>query len=266
MKFYNFNTIYDEYVRSFLLKNKGKYTETQLEDIQPKLFEKFKTQKIKNIGDISVTDYYSQNKDRLIEILKEYLKRNVEPDDFLIEALVNFVETDVLVSYLSPLFDSEFLNVIIKVLDSKGFDNFNVYIELLKSEKTPYETVNAIIDILKYASDKVYKALIESENIDKRVVCEIICESKIRDDAITEFLKNEFLANQDKLVEYLDYIVRYNDESMLSMLYDAINDVNIGYLEFKELKIAIEALGGEYLEKRDFSFDKNYKLLKGEDD
>ena len=36
------------------------------------------------------------------------------------------------------------------------------------------------------------------------------------------------------------------------------------YIDFKELKLAIEALGGYYEKERDFSFDKNYKLLKGE--
>ena len=37
-----------------------------------------------------------------------------------------------------------------------------------------------------------------------------------------------------------------------------IEDRSIGFVEFQELKYAIEALGGEYDEPRDFSGDKDY--------
>ncbi|MGN0819759.1 MAG: hypothetical protein ACI4M6_05120 [Christensenellaceae bacterium] len=266
MKFVNFNLVYDEFVKSFIDKNKNKYTVSRLEDIQPLLFEKFKTQKIKNIGDVSVTEYYERNRERLIDILKQYLKQNTEPDEFLIEAIEKYVDTDTLVGMLSPLCDADFLNVIIKVLDDLNFDDYGVYIELLKNEKTPSEAVNAIIDVLKAVPDKVYKQLIEADISDDRAVCEIICEITKSDDAVTDYLKKAFLRSGDKMSEYSDYIVRYGDESLLGALLDAVKKNDIGYLEYKELKIAIEALGGRYDEKRDFSYDKNYKLLKGEDD
>jgi hypothetical protein len=44
----------------------------------------------------------------------------------------------------------------------------------------------------------------------------------------------------------------------LPHLLERIEDRSIGFVEFQELKYAVEALGGEYDEPRDFSDDKDY--------
>ena len=41
-----------------------------------------------------------------------------------------------------------------------------------------------------------------------------------------------------------------------------IEDRSIGFVEFQELKYAIEALGGEYNEPRDFTADKDYLAVE----
>ena len=54
------------------------------------------------------------------------------------------------------------------------------------------------------------------------------------------------------------YLAAYGDERALPHLLRKIEDKSIGFVEFQELKYAIEALGGEYDEPRDFSDDKDY--------
>jgi len=44
----------------------------------------------------------------------------------------------------------------------------------------------------------------------------------------------------------------------MKILLKKIEDHSVGFIEFQELKYAIEALGGEYDEPRDFSDDKDY--------
>ena len=46
------------------------------------------------------------------------------------------------------------------------------------------------------------------------------------------------------------------------MLLKRIEDRTIGFVEFQELKYAIEALGGEYDEPRDFTDDKDYVAVE----
>jgi len=45
-------------------------------------------------------------------------------------------------------------------------------------------------------------------------------------------------------------------------LLERIEDTTIGFVEFQELKYAIEALGGEYNEPRDFTEDKDYLAVE----
>ena len=58
------------------------------------------------------------------------------------------------------------------------------------------------------------------------------------------------------------YLAAYGDERALPILLRKIEDRSIGFVEFQELKYAIEALGGEYNEPRDFSTDKDYLAIE----
>jgi hypothetical protein len=57
-------------------------------------------------------------------------------------------------------------------------------------------------------------------------------------------------------------LAAYGDERALPVLLKKIEDRSIGFVEFQELKYAIEALGGEYNEPRDFSSDKDYLAIE----
>ena len=57
------------------------------------------------------------------------------------------------------------------------------------------------------------------------------------------------------------YLAAYGDERALPVLLERIDGEDINYLEFRELKYAIEALGGEYTRERDFSEDEYYREL-----
>ena len=58
------------------------------------------------------------------------------------------------------------------------------------------------------------------------------------------------------------YLAAYGDERALPHLMKRIEDRSIGFVEFQELKYAIEALGGEYNEPRDFTADKDYLAVE----
>jgi len=61
---------------------------------------------------------------------------------------------------------------------------------------------------------------------------------------------------------HLNYENKYGDERALPYLLKKIEDREIGFVEFQELKYAVEALGGEYNEPRDFSDDRDYRTIE----
>ena len=58
-------------------------------------------------------------------------------------------------------------------------------------------------------------------------------------------------------------MAKYGDDRALPILYETISKDNVSYIDFKELKLAIEALGGEYEENRDFRKDKFFNKIIG---
>ncbi len=48
----------------------------------------------------------------------------------------------------------------------------------------------------------------------------------------------------------------------MKYLLDKIDEEGINFIEYRELKYAIEALGGEYTKTRDFSGDPYFDIVK----
>lgn len=266
MKIINFDALYDVFVKEFISAKKGKYTESELEDLQPKLYEKFSSLKIKNIGNLTPSEYYDSQKDKLLDILKEHIRREISINDFLLSALSKHISEDILIENLNENFSSEYLLAIITVLSIKGSKKaINRYIDLLFVKNLDKETEDALVELLKDEADFVAKYLNEkSADFYPNSICEVLSYCVNEKSVASKILQKEFEKNLDKIPEYVSYIVKLDDESALDILYKIIESEEISYIDFKELKLAIEALGGYYEKERDFSFDKNYKLLKGE--
>ena len=62
---------------------------------------------------------------------------------------------------------------------------------------------------------------------------------------------------------HASYLAAYGDARALPVLMEVIDRDDIDYVEFQELKFAVEALGGEYTKERDFSDDPYYKEIHG---
>ena len=132
---------------------------------------------------------------------------------------------------------------------------------------------------VKYITEKLSELSINPEDIDHVFI------THVHDDhvkALKQFIKKYkpticvsplILAELEVLKEhlndiplYLTYVTRYGDEKALPALLEIISLQSINYVDFNELKFAIELFGGEYKEKRDFSSDLYYKRIKGSKD
>lgn len=266
MKIVDFDKMFEEYTQKFLDKNGKKYSVEQIENVQPMLFDKFSKLSIKSLNGKTPETYFDGYGDKLIDVLKKYLREGVSVNDFLISKMVSDVSENALIDCLNANFDGQYLNLICEILRLKGsVKSLNKQVELFLNEQTPPETIDVLIDVLSERADEVSRILIESPSSDakKIQIAEIVSCCKNHVDVVKEFLKKELIEDSDKLVQLLSYVAKYNDESLLDSLYELIADESIGYVEYKELKLTIEALGGFCETERDFSDDNNYKKIFG---
>ncbi|MDE5789302.1 MAG: hypothetical protein K2H78_02675, partial [Clostridia bacterium] len=66
----------------------------------------------------------------------------------------------------------------------------------------------------------------------------------------------------DDVPMHASYLAAYGDERALEYLLDKIDEEGITFIEYQELKYAIESLGGSYEKERDFSNDPYYQAIK----
>ena len=92
---------------------------------------------------------------------------------------------------------------------------------------------------------------------------EILSKIRTRDEEIYTLLLDNFLTYTN-VPMHASYLASYGDERALAPLLNKIEDRSIGFVEFQELKYAIEALGGEYDEPRDFTGDKDYIAVEAQ--
>lgn len=119
------------------------------------------------------------------------------------------------------------------------------------------------VEILKdYASDVYDKLMngIEDDDVKTRtLVAEVVIYAE-KNEKTYRLLKELFESGENTAL-YAGYLGKYGDERAAAMLYKALDSCN--YLEFTEIRNAIEVLGGVVDENyRDFSDDEYYKAIK----
>ena len=123
------------------------------------------------------------------------------------------------------------------------------------------EVKEQVVALLNECADEVKEqalALYQSGKEEESAL-EILSHVTVRDEEVYAALLSAFSDSEEwQLTLRARYLATYGDERALPHLFRKIGDESVGFVEFQELKYAIEALGGEYDEQRDFSSDKDY--------
>lgn len=148
-----------------------------------------------------------------------------------------------------------------EILKNLGKAPLDIFAEMLPTAFDS-DLFELIIAALKENPDCVRDKLLDlakSSDVNiKTVIAEILsCGSK--DDRVFDLL-TELFAQGDNLALYASYFARYGDDRAAAMLYRALGSAS--YVDYMEIRNAIEVLGGIVDEDKDFSFDPEYIHIK----
>ncbi len=261
MKLYDFDGMFDEKLTEYIQKNPSRYKEEEWEDVIPKLYKKFGDTFIKSVGD-TPNGFYSKMSDvELVKALTTHLKQGVPVSEYL----CNAIESRDAVGLLLPLLDGSedereyAMNLI-------GADDRAVskYMQMLTSGDSSEDIKNRCVDFIKEKADLVTDEAVANyeKGVEREYMLEILSRTVIRSDKIFDILIKEFRSDPENVPMHASYLASYGDERALEYLLDKIDEESISFIEFQELKYAIEALGGEYTKERDFSDDPYYQIIK----
>lgn len=261
MQLIDFDGLFDEKLTQYMEENKNKYTEKQWENVIPKLYKKFGDTRIAKYGCTPKEYYRNMTDEALTDTLSAHLLQDVPVPEFLCAEIERRGETERLLPLLSG--DNEVLATYAVNLIGDKQEAYNAYLLILEENRFSEDLRNDIIDVLKFHADEVKDwvfALLEKRGVQEYML-EILSKVKTRDERIYDLLISAFRA-EEHLAMRASYLAAYGDERALPILLERIEDRSLGFVDFQELKYAIEALGGEYEEERDFSNDKDYLAVE----
>ena len=256
MKPIDFDGLFDKKLAKYIRENAGKFTEKQWEDKIPVLYQKFGDTYLKSI-DATPRGYYQRMSDQeLVEELLSHIREDIPISDFLCremesrdcpEAILPLLECD----------DEQLLTLAINLAGSNPIA-FDKYFALLKGD-TDKEIKDTVVEQLKENADAAKERALAclNEGIEEELMLEVLSRVKERDEKVFAVLLSAFREGED-IPMRASYLAAYGDSRALPVLLEWIEGEDINFLEFRELKYAIEALGGEYNEDRDFSSDPYY--------
>lgn len=261
MKLIDFDGLFDEKLAQFMEENKNKYTEKQWEDLIPKLYKKFGDTYVAKVKCTPKEYYAKMTETELVETLRAHLQNDVPVPEFLCMEIENRREAET----LSPMLFDENEAAVSYAINLIG-DNpqaYDAYFTILEKDLATEEIRSDVADIFKLHADEVKaRAFKNLENgVATEYMLEILSRVKEKEDKIFDALLSAFLSGENVPIR-ASYLAAYNDERALPYLMKRIESKEIGFVEFQELKYAIEALGGEYDEPRDFTGDKDYLAVE----
>lgn len=258
-KLIDFDALFDEKLAEYMKLNAGKYSEKQWEAIIPKLYKQFGDICIPAIGATPKGYYMEMTDGELVEQLRRHVEEDVPVSDFLCREIEGRGCPDALVALL--LSGDERLLTLAINLAGDNPKAFEAYFKIIASD-VDREIKDAACEMLKMKADEAKdRALAAYEKgVERELMLEILSRCRERDERIYKILLNEFLTG-DEIPMRASYLAAYGDPRALEALLDVIDRDDINYLEFQELKFAIEALGGEYTRPRDFTSDPYYQEI-----
>lgn len=268
VKILDLDRLFDKYIEGYVYKNVGKIKPDEIENKIPVLYEEFGNAPQKDLDGKTPNEYYRTfPPEELLAALKEHIEKDVPVNDFLVEGITaNCGSAKVVKEMLMNDENEYFTAYLMNILNDMNAEiPVARYLEFACLDY-PENIGELATESLSACADKVKAAVLSAysfaEEEKKCRLTEILSNVKEKSDEVYDRLIKEFLSHKDKIPMYANYLAKYGDERAIAALKETIAG-KVNYQEFEELKFAIECLGGEYTEKRDFTEDAIYKKVKG---
>lgn len=272
MKPIDFDYYFREYIERWIAENEGNAKNyDELESRLPEAQLKFLNTPAPWLNGEEPGIFFQKMSDpvKLVQLIVDYENEGVSIPDMLLERVVELSENAVpsliacasnesmpepvriiMLNLLIELEADEPMPLCLRLIRERAGEDAlaDVAAELLRN--IGYKAVNSLLGELEGASDDALLTFLD-------ILCNFPGE-----ESIYTYAARQFVNRPDQRMYYASYLSKLGDERALTLLYDALREPGLNYLDYIEMRNAIEALGGELGEEREFSGDQYYESLK----
>ncbi len=267
MKFENLDKLFELYVQEAVRKNKEKYSSHEaLEDDLGMLFNRFENVRIKTLDGKTPKEYAAELREdgEIFDYVSKCLENNIEVTDTICDEVVR---AEGATEYLNGLLyennkDAKLLAaLLLKEIDDEEVED--IFISVLTNDEMPDEVKTVAFEYLSDGDDCVPEKILEIINFvpekNQGILVEVLSNFKGRKDVFYWLVT--MLQRAEDVPTYAGLLGRYGDAAAIDILKSFASEVDINYVEFVEIRNAVEELGGEMTEEKDFSDDPYYKYI-----
>lgn len=245
---------FDRRIAEYMQKKKGKLTEEEWEDAVSALYKKFSRTRIEALNATPDEYYRNMSPHRLFAEVRERLLREVPIDGFLRAAVEE--QAEILLALAGG--DEKEADFAAELL-SEEEKFYPAYFTLL-AESPSEKLKDRIVDIFKEHADEAADGLLALFEEGKEVerAADVLCRCRRRKDRIFDALIRIF-TDGDNVCAGAERLALYGDERAIPYIKEKMSYA--GYADWREMKYALEMLGGR-AQERDFSADKDFLAMQ----
>lgn len=270
MKCIDFDRHFSQYTAKWVQENSGKYKNyDQMEEHFPDVYFTWLNTSMDWLGGKTPALYFTDYDDAklLVGWMRDYFKQSVPVPDMLLDRIAQLEEAqEELVKVLNrPQDGLEAKLCVIGLLKQMQSASANaLYVEWIAASGSDDELADLAVESLMGQAEAVAEALLAAfdgatPEGQARMLDVLSCIQG--DDRVFRLVLDRFLQGDNRAL-YAAYLCKLNDARALEPLKQAIDSPDVGYLDFIEIRNAIESLGGEVITERDFSGDQDYEALR----
>lgn len=274
MPLIDFDSLFTDYLRAWLEENQDHYDNyEQVELLMPELYEAFANTPADFLGGLSPLAHFARMTDpqRLVNLISAYLEEGVPLPDLLLRRVAELgkeAEQPLMALLLDADAGMEARMVCVRLLqDIDSTLPLATYIHWQLEREDHDDLADFAIESLEEmgetAVQPMLEALEEANDLGREALLSVL--SRYPDcPGVYEALIRLFDALPERQAILAAYLGRLGDARALPVLSARCEEEGLSYLDYIELRSAIEALGGE-APARKFDDDPEYEALRGMD-
>lgn len=265
----NFDDKFADFTAKFVKEHAKEYRNYDaMEADMPRIYMAFLNTPARWLNNVTPGAYFTQFEDPkdLVDWLQTYCAQGVPVPDLLCEQIVSVgkpCEKRLLAMLKEEEAPAEAKMTAISLLrEMESTQPKMLYISWQLDRKDDDELADNALDSLrdmgKSAVQPMVEALPKANDAGQAALIDVLCEYP--NEQVFRVALRIFNENPRTRALFASYLAKIGDERALDDLIRVANDENTGYIDFIEIRNAIEALGGNCPE-RDFEDDEDFEAL-----
>ena len=271
MKCIDFDAHFGKYAEKWIAENRSRYKNMDaMEEEMPELYLRWLNAKADWLDGLTPGEYFAryENPEELIDLIRAYHDQKVSVPDQLLERIVELGDASVepLMALASEGKDRALtltaLNLLIELGSERPLD---LCLDIIAGSEAQNELTEVASELLanlgRKAVEPILSRMPDAKKAAQEAFLDVLCNFP-GDDRIYNYAIDVFRRSYDRRALFASYLGKLGDERAIDTLRDALTLSDLNYLDYIEIVNAIEALGGEVTETRDFNGDPYYESLK----